>query len=591
MRTQIEEIKEKLNILEIAQTYLSNFRRSGANYFTLCPFHNEKTSSFAVNPDLGIYKCFGCGESGDVISFIEKMEGVDFPKALEMAANKAGVELKTTFSKEDELAQKEKKKVLSLNNLVAQYYHFILTKHKNGKKGRIYAKKRKVTAVLITKFNIGYAPSSYTSLIKFLRAKGYKDNELVRWGFAASGNGRIYDKFRSRLIFPLIDHLGDIVGFSGRSILENSRAPKYLHSPQTIAFDKSRLLFGLSEAKNSIRKSDAAILCEGQLDVISSHKTSITNVVASLGTALSNKQLELIKRYTSNIKFCLDSDYAGEVALIRGANLAHSIGLNVETVTLPQGKDADELINSDPGLWVNSIKKSESIIDHLILRLEKRLDLGNLDAKENFYKIILPIISGLPRKMDKSHYIHKISFILNIDENILLEELDNLTTRENLSEINSAKVRKVLESPAVKKEEYLLTLVLQHTQFLDCSFKTCTPRHVLSPAARSVLEKLKKYKNKKKRFVLKNFIAGLENVEVVLVRKLLITKLDTYFKLENEFEIELTKLCRHLKHNYLRTKIRLLKPQIQSAEEKGDKKLSRSLLEKLATLASEISKE
>ncbi|MDD3648335.1 MAG: CHC2 zinc finger domain-containing protein, partial [Candidatus Dojkabacteria bacterium] len=165
MRSQVEEIKERLNILEVAQGYLSNFKRSGANYFTLCPFHNEKTSSFAVNPDLGIYKCFGCGESGDVISFIEKMEGVDFPRALEIAAKKAGVELKRTFSKEDERLYQEKKKILSLNNLAAQYYHFILTKHKTGKKGRDYAKSRKVTARLIEKFNIGYAPRAYTNLI------------------------------------------------------------------------------------------------------------------------------------------------------------------------------------------------------------------------------------------------------------------------------------------------------------------------------------------------------------------------------------------------------------------------------------------
>ncbi|MDD3647842.1 MAG: toprim domain-containing protein [Candidatus Dojkabacteria bacterium] len=400
----------------------------------------------------------------------------------------------------------------------------------------------------------------------------------------------MYDKCRSRLIFPLIDHQGDIIGFSGRSILHDTKAPKYLHSPQTLVFDKSKFLFGLGEAKNSIRKIDNTILCEGQLDVISAHKTPATNVVASLGTSLSIKQLEAVKRYTANIKFCLDSDYAGEVALIRGANLAHSIGFHVEAITLPQGKDADELINSDPKAWLASIARSENVIDHLIKRLEKRLDLSNLDAKENFYKIVIPMISGLPRKMDQDHYLRKISFILNIDVSILLEELENLKTEKN-SSVQPVKIRRILESSATKKEEYLLTLIIQHMQFVDTAFKICVPRYLISPTIKSIIEKLKKYILSRKRFSLKKFISGLERAEESLIQKFLIVKLDTTFETEKDFEKELTKLCKLLRRNYLRTKIKLLKPQILQAERKGDKDGTKSLLKKLAILADELAKE
>lgn len=583
-RSQVEEIKDRLDILEVAKSYIGNFRKSGANYFALCPFHHEKTPSFSVNVDLGIFKCFGCGESGDVITFIEKMEGIDFPQALEIAAKKAGVKLIRRFSKRDEKVYKVKQSILKLNALVAEYYNFILMKHKQGEKGRKYAKSRKITKQLIEKFKVGYAPRAYKNLIKFLQAKGYKLKDLIKWGLAVTSNGRSYDKFRSRLIFPLINHHGDIIGFSGRTILKNTRAPKYLHSPQTPAFDKGKFLFGLDQAKKEIRSKDFVVFCEGQLDVISSHKTKIRNIVASLGTALTADQLRLAKRYTENIYFCFDNDLAGESALIRSSNLAHSEGLTVKAVTIPKGKDADELINTKKSDWEKAVRKAEAIVDHMMRRLNRRLDLLKIDDKEEFASIILPIVASLPKRIEQVHYLHKVAVVLNVDESILEEELDAIKKSSSVvPQIDTEKIKDILESPVNVKEEYLLAQILQHQQFLEVSMKLVRAKYFSSPATRTIILKLKKYLKEKKRFSVKNFVANLEEHETSFIQHLLLKSLEKYFEIETEFEKELESVLKFLKNNYLKMKIKRLKTQIEQAEiaedEKQVKKLMKSLLE------------
>lgn len=590
-RSQVEEIKEKLDLLEVARSYISNFRKSGANYFSLCPFHHEKTPSFSINSDMGIFKCFGCGESGDVLTFIQKMEGVDFPKALEIAAKRAGVKLERKFSKRDEALHKEKQEILKLNALVCEYYNYILEKHKRGKKGREYAKKRKVTNQLIKKFKIGYAPRAYTNLIKFLESKGYKIRDLIKWGLAVSSSGRTYDKFRSRLIFPLINQHEDVVGFSGRSILKNSKAPKYLHSPQTLAFDKSRFLFGLDQAKKETRKKDYMVFCEGQLDVISSHKTKVKNIVASLGTALTSEQFKLASRYTKNIYFCFDNDLAGESALIRSASLAHQEELSVKAITIPKGQDADELINTKASEWEKVVKSAEPIIDHMIRRLNKRLDLSKVSDKEEFALNVLPLVKSLPKRIEQAHYLHKVAVVLNVDEEVLEEELKSIKEGTKLTpRIDTDKIKKIIESPVNVKEEYLLALILQHQQFLELSVKLVKTRYFSSPATRSVLSKLNAYSKKVKKFSLKNFVSGLESHEVSFVQHLLLKNLEKYFEIESEFQEEMEGIMKFLGKNYLKRKMKLLKAKIEQAEIAENKKEVDKLLKRLLQLTDELGK-
>ncbi len=585
---QIESIKEKLDILEVVQSYIGPLKKSGANHFGLCPFHNEKTPSFSVNSDLGIFKCFGCGEAGDVISFIQKMEGIDFPKALEISAKKAGVELKKSFSPQDKKKFEERDEILKLNQVVANYYHYILTDHKQGKKGREYAKSRKITKKLIEKFKIGYAPYSFNNLLDFLSKKGYEKKKLVKWGVAATSKGRVYDKFRSRLIFPLINHRGDIVGFSGRIVEKDTKAPKYLHSPQTTAFNKSKFLFGLNHAKASIRKDKFILFTEGQLDVISSHKTFVQNIVASLGTSLSEEQLKLAKRYTDNIYFCFDNDLAGESALLRSVSLAYKLDFHVEVVPIPQGQDADEFINTDKKAWEKLVKKSQGVVDHMIRRLTKRLDLSKVKGKEEFASIILPLIKKIPHKIEQDHYLQKISMILNIEDQILRKELSKIPDNKELFEKASTKqVKSIVKSSDTSKEEYLLALILQHPKFLDISIKICKPKFFQTPLPKKILEKLKK-DEKSKGFSLKKFISKLNDMEVHFVEDLLLKNLKSEFETEDEYEHEIKKVFSQLKQNYYQNSIKRIKSAIAQAENNDDKEKVENLLQELVKISDKM---
>ncbi|MFC1780561.1 DNA primase, partial [Patescibacteria group bacterium] len=494
----------------------------------------------------------------------------------------------------DEKIYKERQEILKLNALVAEYYNYILVKHKQGKKGREYIKGRKITRSLVEKFKIGYAPHAYTNLIKFLQSKGYKLKDLIKWGLVVATNGRTYDKFRSRIIFPLIDHHGDVVGFSGRTTLKNTKAPKYLHSPQTLAFNKSKFLFGLNLAKSEGRKKDFLIFCEGQLDAVSSYKTKVNNVVASLGTALAADQLELAKRYTKNIYFCFDNDLAGETALIHSANLSHNVGLNVKAVNIPQGKDADELINTRKADWESAVKKAEPIVDHMLRRLYKRLDLSKLEGKEEFSKIILPIIASIPQRIEQSHYLHRLALILNIDENILTEELDKLKKTidegRNITQVNTQNIKKILESPVNIKEEYLLALIFQHSQFLDVSLKQCKAKYFSSPLARQICTKLGKYAKGKKRFSIKNFVSGLEEHEISFVQNLLLKILDDYFELESEYEKEIAGIIKFLRKNYLHNRVKRIKAKIEQAEISESKAEVKKLIGKLIEVTDKLGK-
>ena len=591
IRTQVDEIKEKLNILDIARSYIVNIKKSGSNYFALCPFHNEKTPSFSINPELGIFKCFGCGVSGDVISLIEKLENVDFIEALEIASKKAGIVLIKKYSPKDQKLFKQKEELLKLNSLVSEYYSYILQKHKNGEKGREYLKKRNISLEFAKKFNIGYAPKSYKNLINFLLSKKYKTENLIQYGLLVSMNGRVYDKFRSRVIFPLIDSRNDTIGFSGRTVLKDTKAPKYLHSPQTITFNKSKFLFGLYHAKESIRKFNFIIFCEGQIDVISSHKTKYKNIVASLGTSLSEEQLKIAYRYTENIYFCFDNDIAGENALIRSSYLAHNQNFNVKAISISQGKDIDELININKKEWENCVNNAEPIVDHMIRRLYKRLDVSILEGKEEFTKVILPLIASLPSKIEQAHYIHRISLIINVSEDILKEELNNQSkSKDFIPHIDTNKIKIFLKNPVNTIEEYLFALILQHPNFLNLSLKLTKTRYFTLPSLKEILKKLKEYNTNRKKFILKDFTSSLIDHEVKYIQNLLLFDLKNYFDIESEYKNELENIVNYLKKSSIRNEIKKIKIKIEKAEHSKDKKETKLLLNKLMNLVSRIGK-
>lgn len=560
-RSQIEEIKNKLDIIDVATKYIPTLKKSGRNHFGLCPFHSEKTPSFSVNSELGIYKCFGCGESGDVISFIQRLEGLEFPEALEMAADRAGITLKKTFSKQDKERNKKKDRLYEANKLTAKFFQHMLLKHKVGKVALEYVKKRGLTKEVLEKFQIGYAPDSFDSLKKFLIGKKYSEAELVEFGLITQKDRGSYDKFRGRLMFPIIDLRGRVVGFSGRHIVDDALGPKYLNTPETIVYNKSSLLYGLYQGRESVRKQDYAIISEGQIDVLSSHKVGVENIVAPLGTALTEQQLKLIKRYADTIYFSFDTDLAGERALVRSFEIAQRVGLNVKAINLGKYVDADELIRTSPREWTITIQKAEPVIDHMIRRLSKRMDLGEAKGKTGFAKAIFPLVNSLDDKIEQSHYIKKLSVLLDTQEEVLREELEKFSKGE--IELEEEEELEFLHRPdSMTKEEYLLALLLQNVELVTELEEKLKEIGMLSNPLNNIFSELMNQKD------LPSVEVKLLDEDRELFEELSLMPLPE-FKSDEEVLQEVSLVLGNLRNLSLREKLGALKKRIQKVEAEG----------------------
>ncbi|MEI6462710.1 MAG: DNA primase [bacterium] len=432
--SDIEEIKQKLNIVDVVREYIPNLKKSGRNWSSLSPFRNEKTPSFMVNEELGIWKDFGGDKSGDVVTFVMEMENVEFRRALEICANKAGIELKGGYQK-DTKKEEFKKKLLAMNSISAETFFFIATKHALGVKAREYIKKRNFTDETVKKYKIGYAPYNLR-LQNILKAKlniDPNDKELlISSGLFVERYDGIRDKFQDRLMFPIRNTNGDLVGFSGRIIDKTDARPKYINSPETLVYKKSEMVFNLYEAKSSIKKNDFVILTEGQIDCIISSQAGVENIVAPLGTALTIDQLKILKRYTENICLCFNNDSAGFKAIERAFALCTSIELNCKVIELPEKekdikiKDIDELITVNKSAWETASKKHNNFIEYLMRRLLRDYDLSNPEHKKKFVNYILGYIGFIKDTIEKQAYIQKLSVISEISEEILDEKLSTI---------------------------------------------------------------------------------------------------------------------------------------------------------------------
>ena len=358
MENQVEEIKKKLDIVEVINKYVP-LKKRGRHYVACCPFHQEKTPSFVVSTELQIYKCFGCGKAGDVFSFVQEYNRIDFREALEDLAKMAGVKLIQSVKMTQE---ESKKKILyEINREAAKFYHYILTKHSLGKEALEYLHNRELKEDTIKKFMIGFSPKDSRLVVNYLLKKGYKIEEMVATGsFGVSQYNRkqIYDRFQDRVIFPQIDFRERIVGFSGRILptATNKNLAKYINSPETDVYHKSQMLFGLNLAKEAVKKENWALVVEGELDMISPYQIGMENVVAIKGTALTEDQLHLMSRYTDTIILGLDSDFAGNKASIRSIELAEKMGFEIKVLDLEgKYKDPDEAIKNNPDFFNISI--------------------------------------------------------------------------------------------------------------------------------------------------------------------------------------------------------------------------------------------
>jgi len=497
------EVKQRIDVVELVSEYVS-LQKAGRNLKGLCPFHSEKHPSFFVFPEQQTWHCFGaCGTGGDVFSFIMKKEGIDFGQALQLLARRAGIALTPpeTFTKAED---KEKESLFQIDESAAQYYHHLLLTTKVGEVARNYLSKRRVNIETITEFRLGFSPDSWETIKKYLTSKGYEEKELSQAGLIIEREDKSsYDRFRNKLMFPICDIQGRVTGFGARAL--DDSLPKYINSPQTPIFDKSNSLYGIDKAKIAIRQKNLVIIVEGYMDVLTAHQHGWQNVVAPMGTSLTEKQVNIIKRLTKNISLALDADTAGKEATLRGREvLYHSldkkeaemlpysresarsmhkgeepspllaqkvkltsvIDAEINVLCLPPGKDPDELINEDPTAWQNLVEQATPILDFIIRNIIAKVDIDKAKGKSLVIETLSPIFDEIEDPVQQSHYVRQLARELKLEESEMKAALRKLRgNRKRLQPTEpreqSRLARQLVSNPI---EEYCLALLLRYPE-------------------------------------------------------------------------------------------------------------------------------
>ena len=501
MADQVDEVKQKTDIVSLIGEYVQ-LKKAGRNYKALCPFHGEKTPSFMVSPELQIYKCFGCSEAGDAFTFLEKYEGMDFGEALRFLADRAGIKLVALRPGE----QGEKERLFEINSLAARFYHYILVSHPKGKLAYNYlTRERGLKAQTIEAFQIGFSPDVPGIIRKFLvEKKKFADRELERVGLSIPGRAGL-DRFRGRIIFPLQDHRGNIVGFAGR-VMPGTREDlaKYINSPDTPIYHKSRVLYGLSLAKERIKEKKTAIVVEGELDMISSYQAGIQNTVAIKGSALTEEQVRLLARFCQKMILALDADFAGDTAARRGIAVAQTHGFEIKVARLGDYKDPDEAAQKAIGEYKKALIGAVGVWDFLIESVFSRLGGESGEAKRKVSQEITPILASIPDKIVQAHYVEKVAKKLSVPTDAVEAEIEALLARKESDE-PKIQIPKAPEVRGIREitEERLLTLYFQKDP------KLLLEKEVISlietSLAKRILEELGEYFGKKSKFDLSEF--------------------------------------------------------------------------------------
>lgn len=427
---QVSEIREKIDLPSLISEYIP-LKKAGSNFKTTCPFHQEKTPSFVVSPERQIWHCFGCGKGGDAYTFLMEYENMDFPEALRTLAKKTGVKLQDSGFQRNVSSQKEK--IYKVNSLTSRFYNFLLTKHKIGEEARDYlVKKRGLNLKLIETYSLGFSPHD-NSLSKFLIGKkGYKKEDLIEAGLSFVRDGKVLDFFRGRIMFPLTDHRGNVVGFSGRALTDDAQS-KYINTKDTVVYHKGSLFFGLDSARDEIKKKESAIIVEGEFDVLSAFKNGIKNIVAIKGTALTENQANLLSRFTKKVILCLDRDEAGSEATKRSLLPLEKNGMSIDILTLNE-KDPDEAFKKGPASFKKALKEAQNIYDFLIAKLLSTFDPKTGESKRKITNELLPILSQIENEVVKEHYLRELAKKLDTSFESLIKEVEKTKTQKQKEE-------------------------------------------------------------------------------------------------------------------------------------------------------------
>jgi len=600
---EVEQIKAKLDVVDIISEYV-RLKQSGVNWKGLCPFHGEKSPSFMVHREKQIWHCFGCGEGGDIFSFVQKVENMDFPDTLELLARKAGVTLERRGV--GSYGDNRRTRLFQATELAAGFFREQLTQNPQSEPARRYLDDRRVIGDSVATFGIGYAPPEWDKLLIFLRGKDFSVDEVVAAGLALKserGPGA-YDRFRDRLMFPIAEAQGRVVGFGGRTLdsaakeahLSEARpqAAKYINSPQGPIYNKSGVLYNLDRAKTFIKEAGHAVLVEGYMDVVASHQAGVKNVVATSGTALTADQVKLLKRYTNEIRLAFDADLAGQSASERGIDLALQAELEVKMIVLPFGKDPDECAKQDASAYREAVVAALPIGDYAFRTVLGQVDVATREGKKEAAKRLTTAIAKLPDPVERDYYIKRLASELQVDERALRERLAALPVRPAppVSELKAPPTPVIALDRQQLLAERLLGLVL-HFGELAQALGELLPEHLPEGRHRELYRHMLVNYTERQRIELDELRLEL-GAEVELLQFLD----HLFFQGERDFgelessqaRSELTDVVRHLRIHYLSFQLKRLAIAIREAEAAGQAEVLQELLSEYTEQSRELAR-
>ncbi|MFZ2199219.1 MAG: DNA primase [Microgenomates group bacterium] len=565
MNDQVELVKSKIDIVEIIGERVQ-LKKAGRHFKGLCPFHSEKSPSFIVSSERQSFKCFGCQEGGDVLTFMQKYDGYSFLEALEILAKRVGVTLESYRPTSQD---SYKKKLLEIMSLSSEYFHFLLTKHQSGEEARAYLKERGITNEAINQFNLGYAPNQWRSVSDYLiNKKKYLPEELEAVGLVIrkDANG-FYDRFRGRVIFPLKDHKGVVVGFSGRTLIKDDKEAKYINSPETMLYSKSRMLYGLWENREYIRKDDAIVLVEGELDVIPSWQAGVKNVAAIKGSAFTNEQAQLMTRFTKNVIMSLDSDSAGQEAIKRAVVIAENLDMSIRVVQITGGKDPGDVATSNPRAWREMVSAAvlywDFLIDSTLVRNDPKTGAGARAISSE----VIPALSQIANSVMRAHYVSDLARKLKVPEESIYSEIERTLKKKELNILKQtvSSIEKGKVSRRGELEEYLLAISLQFFDQLVQILPKIDVNWIESPAVKKIVDRLQNF-DQKLVFKIQDFSQALASELQPLLDSTYLLDLSRVDDPSKEWE----RVAKEIHAMHVHSELKKLATEIAEAERKGE---------------------
>lgn len=530
MATDTQAIKDRLDIVQIIGEYVA-LKKAGANWKANCPFHHEKSPSFMVHPEKQIWHCFGCGKGGDVFSFVQEIEGLDFVESLKLLAARAGVEVNL---ERNEVNASQRNRLLEINSAAANFFHRFLLEMPASENAKKYLEDRGLKKQTILDWQIGFIPDQWDLLTKYLVKKGFNLGDLVLSGLTIrregadekTGNG-FYDRFRGRIMFPISDTHANVVGFTGRVLVETEKSGgKYVNTPETLLYEKSRILYGIHRAKTEIKAKDQAILVEGQMDVIACHQAGLTNVVAASGTALTIEQVKLLKRYSNHIAMAFDADAAGLKAGQRGIEVALEQGMEIKVIQIPPGagKDADECLKKNPKVWFDAVNNARSVMDWYFSINLNGVNKKDFAAKQKAANSLLSEIARIPNGVERDEWLKRLSDELIIEPSVLRDELKKIKQKPLAVDKNETQVVTATISPKDVLEEEFWALMLKHPENYGFLRETIPNQQIFGSKHAALYEAAERIYNKQNKITVEAMKNDLENTGLVSHADLLLLK-------------------------------------------------------------------